>query len=117
MIGGIRIIGGNKDFWIRGYTNGLRECLKTNGEMKKLINLAEKVGKRLLNALGKEQLDDEITEISAFQSAVIDVLHTYSAFISLFGCKEFTWDFIRKRIIDVLSEFEEVMSGEAKKMD
>jgi len=108
MIGGVRIIGGKKEFWIRGYVNGLRECLKTKGNMEELGKLAKKANDNLLEALDKrEELGDKITEVSAFQSAVLDVMMEYNSFKGLFGCEGFAWMLVEKRINEVLSTFEE----------
>jgi len=107
MIGGIRIIGTNNiKIWINAYVNGLRLCLSTKGDLDKLKDIFKCSHKLLCEELSKKRESDESTGISAFHSAIYDVIQDYEAARVLLGCDAFAWKLVTKKILDAIEDLD-----------
>jgi len=90
MIGGTRIIGGDKTAYIRGYREGLLECREKGYDPSEIYRLLlvwnYKLHKEAFEIEEGNPL--EATRISAHHSAIFDVFQELNGLLSLFG-KEF----------------------------
>jgi hypothetical protein len=66
LIGGTRIIGGDKKLYLKGYCEGLKLCLETDGNLQRLFNIRDRVWTKLL----KEGFKKEDTEMAAKVSRI-----------------------------------------------
>ena len=85
MIGGTRIIGGDKDDFVRGYKKGLIDAKGMIGNYSGLEEAYRSAGLAAVKLLGNDAVSDaEKAERAAYASAMMDVwqeVHSYYVFL------------------------------------
>jgi len=105
MIGGARIIGGDVGAYKRGYVRALRKCLETRGNLEQLQKLLREGVEGAIRLLKKRPIKPEDIEVTAFESAILDVLQEYNGLRSLVPIYV-AWKIIEKRIKEVIVSWE-----------
>jgi len=106
MIGGTRIIGGDPKAYRRGYVRALRKCLETKGNLEQLDKLLRIAIDNVVKLLKKRPIEPEDIEVTAFESAIIDVLEEYKG-LRLLAPDFIAWKIIKKRIKEVIAQWGE----------
>jgi len=101
-IGGFRVIGGKKEFFKKGYTEGLKEC-KENLNEDRIENLLEKQRKKFFEHPPEEHSTEEAQidrwKLSAFRDA-LETLRHYITLLGLETAKEKTEEEIEDTLKD-----------------
>ena len=103
MIGGTRIIGGDKSAYMLGYREGLIECRESNYDPDRIRKLLFEWHKRVY----EEIRGNESTRVAAHHSAIFDVYQELTGLLAMFGeeFKEQINKIIGKRVTEVLENW------------
>lgn len=102
MIGGFRVIGGDRGAYQRGYCAGLEQCKEANLDLERI----KKEEQELMEELHRKEKGD--TRLAARHSALFDVRRELQDFLILFGeeGKELAEEIVTERIDKVLETWE-----------
>jgi len=101
MIGGTRIIGGDKETYVKGYNAGLRRALEIIKEDPSKLR-QEFLGMK--REIYKNKAADSQVKLSSKVSALFDVMTDFGGLETLFG-EEIAKKIVEKRINEVLDVY------------